>query len=197
MLTSFQNPYGFISPKDEAHQSVPNGDVVVSRLLEHFRKHSVASFASRKLVIEAARRLFRVTEAGEMPGLKSFMLYQLHHADDHFSSAHYQFLIDTIKFIRTGHRRVHVVTTMSIIEGYNREAITRTKGQLEYLVKLKNEALTLINSLTVEEDRYFLSTWLRHEQGMSDLLYSLIVLFGGKKNHDVEPYVYTVNDFME
>lgn len=197
MLTNFKNPYGFISPKDEAHKSIEEGDFVVSRLLEHFRKHSVSSFASRKLVIEAARRLFRVTEAGETPGLKSFMLYQLHHADDHFSSAHYQFLIDTIKFIRTGHRRVHVVTTMGIIDGYNREAIIRTKGQLEYLLKMKNEALTLINSLTVEEDCYFLSLWLRHEQGFSDLLYSLILLFGGKKDHDIEPYNYTVNDFME
>ena len=38
MLTTCKNPYGFISPRDEAHRSVPNGDVIVNRLLGHLRK---------------------------------------------------------------------------------------------------------------------------------------------------------------
>lgn len=197
MLTTCKNPYGFISPRDEAHRSVPNGDVIVNRLLGHLRKHSVSNIDSRKLVIETARRLFRVTEPGIQPGLKSYLLYQLHHADEHFGVGHYQFLIDTIRFIRTGFRRVHVVTTISIITGYNQEAQVQTQGQLEYLVKLKNEALALVEDLTVEEDCYFISQWLRYENGMSDLIYSLILLFGGEIDHEDQPYQYTVNDFME
>lgn len=196
MLTYIKNPFGFISPKDDAHGSVESGDSSVNQLLNHFRLRSASSWDSRELVIELARRLFRVTEPGEPAGLKSFLEYQLKHSDEHFSSSHFQFLVDTIKFIRTGQRRVHVATSMTLLQAFNREAIKRTDQQIRYLFEVKQEAIQAVASLTPEEDVYFISKWMSYPNGLSDLIYSLIVLFGGKQDMDIEPYEMTVKDFM-
>lgn len=196
MLTYVKNPFGFISPKDEAHESVETGDSTVNQLLNHFRTRSASSWDSRELVIETARRLFRVTEPGEPAGLRSFLEYQLKHADENFSSSHFQFLVDTVKFIRSGQRRVHVATSMTLLQAFNRETIKRTEQQIRYLFDVKQEAIRAVESLTPEEDTYFLSQWLSYPNGFSDLIYSLILLFGGKQDMEIEPYEMTVKDFM-
>lgn len=196
MLTYVRNPFGFISPKDDPHASVATGDSVVNQLLNHFKFRSASAWESRELVIENARRLFRVTEPGEQAGLKSFLEYQLKHADEHFSSSHFQFLVDTIKFIRSGQRRVHVATAMGLIQGFNREAIKRTDQQMRYLLSVREEAFNAVENLTQEEDVYFISKWLSHSNGFSDLIYSMILLFGGKQDMEIEPYEITVKDLM-
>ena len=61
---------------------------------------------------------------------------------------------------------------------------------------MKQEAIQAVASLTPEEDVYFISKWMSYPNGLSDLIYSLIVLFGGKQDMDIEPYEMTVKDFM-
>lgn len=181
MLNIKKSPHGFILPNLERFAKVEEGCELVNGLEKQFIGRLHTSWSIRKVVIELTRLHFAVATDGDRNGLRTFMTLQYLNGKDHFTPMHYQFLIDTIRFLRTGYRRVQPATCLDLIQGYLEGSVIDHGRVQRDLMQREEELKSLIQSITPEEDLNFIRIWVSHPTGLSDLMASLKLLFGGKK----------------
>jgi hypothetical protein len=115
----------------------------------------------QKRVIELAQDLF----AGEY----SWFIRQ--DANALLKDQNYAFVLDTIRYIATGHRKFSIHTWPALLT-YEVPVITES-------VEGRRDIYFLMQKLTVptQADK-FIAQWLSHKDGFNDLMYSLHMLFG-------------------
>lgn len=86
------------------------------------------------------------------------------------------FLIDTIRFLRTGQRRIDIISWPYLLQ---QDAVT---GSRYVDVQLKQDAL--IKSLERNDETFYLDDWLKHNDGFRDMIWSMKLLFGDIRGMD-------------
>jgi hypothetical protein len=115
----------------------------------------------QKRVIELAQDLF----AGEY----SWFIRQ--DANALLKDQNYAFVLDTIRFIATGHRKFSIHTWPALLT-YEVPVITES-------VEGRRDIYFLMQKLSVATSAdKFIAQWLSHKDGFNDLMYSLHMLFG-------------------
>lgn len=115
----------------------------------------------QKRVVELAQDLF----AGEY----SWFIRQ--DANALLKDQNYAFVLDTIRYIATGHRKFSIHTWPALLT-YEVPVITES-------VEGRRDIYFLMQKLSVatSSDK-FIAQWLSHKDGFNDLMYSLHMLFG-------------------
>lgn len=114
----------------------------------------------RKKVIELAQSLF----AG------NFNWFIRQDANASIVDQNYMFLLDTVRFIATGHRRLSIYTWPALIS-YN-VPVGNSVDQRNDISKLFIEFALATDTTTV------LSKWISRKNGFDDLMYTMHMLFG-------------------
>ena len=163
MANSYQYyPVGLRAPIDGMPLQQTKADAEVQNLYKLLLANDTMTdtWKFRRLVIDAAVRL--------LPDFDLFIVSQ--HGNDRVKPNALELLNDTVEFIATGQRRVQVMTRYSImcLEHNPPYDSARTQGLIRK-VELKSTGLRGRDALT---------TWIRHEGGLEDMLCTLNALFG-------------------
>lgn len=86
------------------------------------------------------------------------------------------FLIDTIRFLRTGRRNIDIISWPYLLQ---QDAVA---GRRYVDVQLKQDAL--IKSLERNDETFYLDDWLKHNDGFRDMIWSMKLLFGDIRGMD-------------
>lgn len=153
--------------RDETRQ----GDPEVSRLYDVYTGPANPSntWEFRKQVIKAAVRLFG--------GSTNWFLRQ--DPNPMVTEYNYQFLLDTLRFIATGHRRIAIYGWPDLISNYSAGSLPAVRERRDIANAFRELALT-----TSTED--LLQLWCQRRGGFDDLMQTLNLLFGDvkvKANH--------------
>ncbi|WWV94191.1 virion structural protein [Pseudomonas phage vB_PaePAO1-KEN19] len=91
--------------------------------------------------------------------------------NSNIDSYNYQFLLDTVRYIATGHRRISITQWPMLL------ATEPDAGA--QLIEPRAEIATLFNELKLDLDTVsMIQNWVKHKNGMNDLMYTLHLLFG-------------------
>lgn len=139
------------------------GDAEVQELymqFTHFPTQTVY-WEFRKKVIDAAKRLFK--------GNYNWFIRQ--DANPLIESYNYQFLLDTVRYIATGHRRfsIHAWPMLLATEPSAGAELINGRYDIEQLFKEVQ--------LSTDLDK-MIKAWVSRPGGIDDLMYSLHLLFG-------------------
>lgn len=177
LITS--HPRGFYSSQTEMmpHKSrhgyidsnYADGDKQVDELFTKYMSDSsvIHSYEFRRDVLAAAIRLI-----GKM---RLWIKIQEKMVDG--SGYRYEFLADTLSYLKTGHRRMAIVSQIPLLDGplsYNRNEVRSQAGTAK-----SKELSNLFDQLGLSEDPYaYLTEWCFKPNGLGDLISTLYVLFG-------------------
>lgn len=120
------------------------------------------SWAFRSRVLDAAARLF-----GDF---RQWVHFQAAH-NDHIYELNYDYLVDTLNFIRKGERAIAATTLKELL-------LERPAARHGVATPARAEALRLNDTKEFEN---YLGKWVAHEGGFEDLLITLHVFFGRAK----------------
>lgn len=159
----------------EIDKGNPRIDDLVRRYLSY--EHRDVSFILD--LIDTAKDYF-VGERGEF-GFGHWLSFQLNNPSSTVGFLHYSFIMDTIKFISSGYRRVRPNVMISMIgNGTSSDRLLDAQKQEAAIQRLKIETFIKDESkITPYMNLYFLYEWVNQEGGVEDLLYTLAYLFGG------------------
>ena len=149
---------------------------LMSRLLGN--KHSFDNFYFREEVLRVAACLW------EYPSLKTWVTLQ-----DKVHLSHRDFIIDTLKFIMTGNRNIphqswirmlrddtSTKVSMPVDDFFKSPNPTPVIGKL---ISVDGQILSIGHNMDVT-----LARWVSHPSGLSDLLLTMNVIFGGYYNKE-------------
>lgn len=146
-----------------AHEIVL-GDPEVTQLWAAYSNPSVDKngWPFRKKVFDAFKRL---TGNGQL----SFFLMQDRNAE--LQGYSYDFLLDTIGFIATGHRRISIYTWPDYLSFQPARAAVD--------VDQRNKIAKLYHEFALQRDiDHLLQRWVNQPKGFDDLVWSLNIMFG-------------------
>lgn len=149
--------------RSPAHELVL-GDPEVNRLWKAYSNPSVDknSWLFRKQVFDAFKRL-----TGNGPG--DWFSSQDRNAE--LQGYSYDFLLDTLGFIATGHRRISIYTWPDYLS-FQPEVAPAD-------VDLRNKLARLYRESAMQRDLdYQLQRWVNQPKGFDDLMWSLNIMFG-------------------
>lgn len=82
------------------------------------------------------------------------------------SHLHYEFLMDTAEFIKTGKRGMSILHWHSLLTVPGNSITKKDKAKTTYTMKSE-----VLNGLTIQN-------WIRHDHGIEDLIMSMAIIFG-------------------
>lgn len=191
MLTVFQSERGFPTPTTPYFEGVEQGLHDVNELFIWLRTKPANTWEFHRNVVNVAQKCFVGDE--NKAGLISWLKIIAEHPSMKMGYLHYQFILDTLSYIRTGFRRVSPMTTMSILDN-TPHADKKTKEHENLSLQLRRQIHQVIEQIDPELDRVFIQKWLSHEGGLSDLVYTLYTLFGGINDKPSHPAYFTTPD---
>lgn len=122
----------------------------------------VANWEFRKRVIQLAVRLFS--------GRTNWFINV--DSDLTVQEYNYEFILDTVRFIATGHRRISIATWPTLI----------THNQSESIQKEHSEVRKLFRDLALNSDTVsMIQQWCKQPRGIDDLMFTLNILFGDRE----------------
>lgn len=126
----------------------------------HPENHST-QWSYRKRVIRTAQRL--------LTGRPNWFLEQ--DRNPLVVEYNYQFILDTLRYIATGRRRIDIHTWPDLVMNYPEEGLEDISGRCEIAKVFQDRLLGLkVNDL--------ITRWCRHPRGFDDMVCSLNILFG-------------------
>ncbi len=158
-------PSGFRSPLQDGvkNEILPHPDVV--KLMQQYRtgEADVLSLTTQLELIRLANLLFG----------KFSEFVTANDQNTRISQQGYEFLVDTIEFIRTGHRSVSIASRTGVM------ATEARIGQYDNpKAAVRKERLK--DLLDFVHDRDVVWCWLKHRNGIVDLLSTVNVLFAAE-----------------
>lgn len=190
MLKVYHSERGFPTPTTTFFEGVEQGVRDVGELFFHFRTKPVEHWAFHRKLVNTAKCCFT---GDNQKGLKQWLQLVVDNPSNKMGYLHYQFLLETIDYLRTGYRRVSPMTAMSLID-QTPHADKKTLSLQQSSVKAREKLREVCQSLDVELDKAFISKWLSYPDGAMDLTYTLFLLFGGISDKPVEPVYFTTPD---
>lgn len=91
--------------------------------------------------------------------------------NDHLYGMNYDFIVDTLRFIRTGRRHMSVFTWYDLLLEYPEQKLSASS-------RVRNRELLITDA---GEFKDYISMWVSHPGGFEDLLWTAHVLFGSSK----------------
>lgn len=162
VVKPFNGDYSGGQAKAAQRFTMRHGDPRVHELYLIFTNEpkQAVTWPFRKKVIDLAQLLF----AG------NFNWFIRQDTNALITDQNYMFLLDTVRFIATGRRRMSIYTWPTLLS---------YKVPLGNSVDSRNEISKLFIELALETDvNVVLAKWLSHKGGFDDLMYTLNMLFG-------------------
>lgn len=192
MLSMYTSERGFPTPMTNFFEGVEQGVTEIQELYVEFKSKPTKHWDFVKRAVGVARNAFTVPTASQ-PGLIGWIDFQLKNKTSRMGYLHYQFIIETIKFIRTGYRRVSPVTAIAMFDNLP-HADKSSHAHVDNFRKVKDELAALMKTITQEENDHFISMWLTQDGGIMDLVYTLNVLYGCAEDPIINPHYFTTPD---
>lgn len=162
-------PRGFARYDEEAAGTVPgdHNDVIGRLYVEHIE--GTSKLGPADLVVKM------LDLAGHFLGLGSRWIIT-QRENPNLSAAQVEFVEDTINYIVSGKRRMYIGTWLSLTD----EPMT---GQIKPMVagggRVANPSIVVPPELSSGEPGLVIARWLSQDQGLSDMICALNLMFGG------------------
>ena len=154
-------PLGYIGSKHEGHQDGTPCPLILDLWNTHSGELHKLDLQTHHLnVLNYAIDQFRA-----MGGINGFVRANIEHAK--LTRSEVKFLLDTLRFIKTGKREIGMMSWDMMLSFKDRESPL-------YRVDESYESFLLSD----EEDDEALSRWISHYNGFNDLIHTLRILFG-------------------
>jgi hypothetical protein len=139
------------------------GDPEVDVLFEEFTSHANNSmhWVFRKRVIKCAKRL--------LSGSSNWFIQQ--DINPLVTAYNYQFLLDTLRFIATGRRRISIHAWPDLLAHWSEDSLAQVNERHDIADMFRELALSTSTDALLQK-------WCSNPKGFDDLMYSLNLLFG-------------------
>lgn len=122
---------------------------------------ATATWAFRRRIIRLAKKIF-TSQSNWFIGIDD---------DKTIQNYNYEFILDTVRYIATGHRRISVHSWPDLIGHNQPNLVSKEHTAVRALFK----ELALVNDMVA-----LIQRWCTHKGGVEDLMYTLNILFGDR-----------------
>lgn len=151
------------STRDASH-APREGDPEINRLWQQYTSpnNQSTTWAFRRQVIQAAKRL--------LSGRPNWFLSQDY--NPHIRDYNYQFVLDTLRFIGTGRRRISIHAWPDLVSNYPVDGLDSVSERRDIADAFERLALTTSIDALIQ-------LWCQQRKGFDDMICTLNILFGG------------------
>lgn len=150
------------STRPDRHKT-RSGDAEINALWEQYNQpvNQSTAWSFRKKVIQAAKRL--------LGGNTNWFLSQDH--NPMLFEYNYQFVIDTLRFIATGSRRISIHAWPDLVTNYPEGQVADVSERHDVADMFESAALTTSTDVLIQ-------LWCSRTGGFDDMICTLYILFG-------------------
>lgn len=140
-----------------------SGDPEINRLFDLYTQHGVRStdWTFRREVVKAAKRL--------MSGHTNWFTRQ--DSNRMVTAYNYQFLLDTVRFIATGQRRISIHSWPDLLSNVEEEGLAQVSERHDIADLFTKMALSTSADAMIQK-------WCSQRKGFDDMMNTLFLLFG-------------------